>query len=96
MYIYHEHPVAAFQLPWEDIFSKFKLLQNEGSQKVQLPRTGKALHELVQVLFMKQGEKLEPEVIKQATVRRNVVVKLIQAMVDRQHREYKHYKMDTK
>lgn len=77
-----------FQLPYEEMWEKFGRLHAEGNKPPQLPRTGDSLREAVQVLLMKQGEKVEPEVIKQATVRRDVVVELIREMHDRQHREY--------
>ena len=44
---------------------------------------------------MAQGEKVDPKAISQATVRRDVVVNLIQLMKDRGHREYAKLNMNT-
>ena len=52
---------------------------------------------MVQVVLMAQGEDIDDatasKLISQATVRRDVVIRLIQAMKDRGHREYSGYNM---
>ena len=49
---------TAFQLPWEDIYSKFAKLQKlkEEDRQPQLPRSGKDLHEMVQVRLYVSGD----------------------------------------
>ena len=78
---------TAFHLPWEQIFKKFGEIEND-TNALELPRTGQRLSELVQVVLMAQGETFDERIVSQATVRRNVVVKLIQCLHDRGHRNY--------
>ena len=48
----------------------------------------------MQVVLMAQGGNVDLNIISQATVRREIVLQLIQAMVDRGHREYADSDMD--
>ena len=79
--------LTAFQLPLEDIYNKFQKLDNK-EERIQLPRTGKDLHEIVQVVIMAQDGKVDAKAISQATVRRDVVIELIETMKNYGHRNY--------
>lgn len=78
---------TAFHLPWEKIMRAFHDMNTDGGE-IQLPRTGSALRELVQVVLMAGGADVDPFVISEATVRRNVVLQLIKCLIDRGHRCY--------
>ena len=66
---------------------------SDGDQRRKLPNTGTALQEMVQVVLMTQGEQMDPEIVSQATIRREVVILLINEMIKRGHREYKDYQI---
>ena len=82
--------MTAFQVPWENVFSEMQKVRDAG--QAQLPRTGTDLLQLVQVLLQKNGADLDDgdkkQLLKSATVRRDVVLKLIQANHNSGHREY--------
>ena len=80
---------TAFELPWSDIFKSL-------SEPVPLPQTGKRLRKLVQVILMTdgKGDGVDARVLSQATVRRDVVVRLIKALKSAGHRSYAQYDMD--
>ena len=77
---------CAFSLPWADIFS-------EMGKQVSLPRTGEDLRRVVQVVLL-GGDKVNPHVLSQATVRKEIVVQLIQEMIDKGHPAYRDYDME--
>lgn len=87
---------TSFPLPWEDLL---KQLQDgdkmaELGEQISLPRTGKELGDIVSILLKTAaGDDTEHAIAKlihQCTVRRDVVVKLIETMEERGHRAYKH------
>ena len=70
------------------MFAKFGKLHDESSPQRALSNTGKNLHEMVQVVLMAQGQDIDnataSKLISQATVRRDVAIRLIQAVKDRE------------
>ena len=91
---------TSFPLPWEDLLKQ--LQDGEEMAKlgkhVSLPRSGTQLADVVSVLLKTAaGDDTEKDVAKlihQCTVRRHIVVKLIQTMKERGHKAYKHVDMD--
>ena len=92
---------TSFPLPWEDLLKQLqdgeKLAQL--GQQVSLPRTGKDLGNIVSIILKTSaGDDTEKDVAKlihQCTVRRHVVVKLIETMKQRGHRAYTHVDMEA-
>ena len=90
---------TSFPLPWEDLLKQLQ----DGDQmaqlgkQVSLPRTGAELGNIVHILLKTAGgdetEKDLARLIHQCTVRRDVVVKLIETMKQRGHRAYTHVDM---
>ena len=85
--------MTAFQVPWENIFEEMQGLKEQSN--ILLPRVGAELLQLVQVVLQlndKKGDKPDATerkaLLHGATVRRDVVIKLIQTMVDLGHRDY--------
>lgn len=85
--------MTAFQVPWENVFEEMVKLREQSN--VQLPRVGSDLLQLVQVVLQldaKAGEKPTQqerrELLASATVRREVVIKLVSTMKDLGHRDY--------
>lgn len=80
--------ITAFMIQWEKIFSMLKGLE---STDTVLPRCGSALSEIIVVTLKYYGsnEKDMKQLLSECTVRRDVVLSLIQTMVDRGHRAYK-------
>ena len=87
---------TTFPLPWEDLLSEFQRLDEKLASNhaaACLPHVGKALSDKIAVII-KIGDKkdkaaMRQHIIHQAVVRRQVVVKLIAAMVARSHPAYK-------
>jgi hypothetical protein len=87
--------MTAFQVPWENVFEEMHRLRE--TAQIQLPRIGSDLLQLVQVALNIHGDSPPEEVkiamLKGATVRRDVVLKLIEHMHKIGHRDYQKYKM---
>ena len=93
---------TSFPLPWQDLLAQLSAaepdLQNAGEKsQVALPRTGSQLAEIVSVLLKASGDDEDvgalSKFIHQATVRRSIVVSLIQGAKERGHRAYVHLDM---
>lgn len=77
------------------MFSELKKLQDGDKEAVQLPRWGDDLSKVVQVVLTSVNEEEERlHLITTSTVRRAVVVNLIEAMVERGHPEYREFNME--
>ena len=100
----HEHRLGArgnmtaFQVPWENVFEEMYRLRE--TAQIQLPRIGSGsdMLQLVQIALNIHGDSPPEEVkmamLKGATVRRDVVLKLIDHMKEIWHRDYQKYQMD--
>ena len=77
--------VTLFPLPLEDIVAELSKVAAHGSG--QLPRTGAELKDCVRILLKSHGP-MPASVITQATVRRHVVLKLIEECCQRRHPAY--------
>jgi hypothetical protein len=98
----HRHRVGArgnattFLLPWESILAELGRLENEssaGKKGPDLPRTGKELAYVVQVLLKTNDEDKRDKLkdfVFQAQVNRQKVVNLILGMKRRGHRAFMH------
>ena len=93
---------TCFALSWQDVLAQLSAaepdLQNAGEKsQVALPRTGSQLAEIVSVLLKASGDDEDvgalSKFIHQATVRRSIVVSLIQGAKERGHRAYVHLDM---
>ena len=89
--------MTAFQVPWETVFEELHQIREAAS--VQLPRVGMDLLQVVQVLFQHNGNEIDDEqkarLLKSATVRREVVIRLIEEMVKCGHRDYVNLDMEV-
>ena len=86
---------TTFPLPWEVLLRELQKIDtaDNASALVQLPRTGKELQHVVQILLKTSDEKKSlglKNFIHQATVRRDRVVRLILEMKRLGHRSYMH------
>ena len=92
---------TSFPLPWQDL-----LVQLQDSERftsmgkgVSLPRAGVELANVVSIWLKTAGsdkdETVSARFIHQATVRREVVIELIEEMKRRGHSAYKHVDMDA-
>ena len=82
--------VTCFPLPWEDLLQE---LRQRPDAAQELPRTGRELADVVQVLLKtgdSAGARNLQHVVHQARVRRRVVVELILDAKRRGHRAYVH------
>ena len=88
--------MTAFQVPWENVFEEMHRLRE--TSDIQLPRTGTDLLQLVQVALNVHGESPPEDVktamLRGATVRRDVVLKLITHMHKIGHRDYANIDID--
>ena len=89
--------MAAFQVPWETIFAEMHRLKE--TAVVQLPRVGKDLLQLVHVVLHVHGgdeptKEEKRKLLQGATVRRDVVIELIDKMKELGHRDYVDIDMD--
>ena len=90
----------SFQLPWHDLLQQLQAGddQTEPSNLIALPRTGEDLASVVSVLLKTadatESDKDLARLIRQAMVRRDVVVKRIASMKRRGHRAYRHVLME--
>ena len=87
---------TSFPLPWEAVLQQ---LGGVGQAPVDPPWVGKELSERVSILLKTHDEaedspKAFGQNIHQATVRRRVVIDLIQGAVDRKHRAYSSVAME--
>ena len=80
--------ITAFMIPWEKIAA---MLKGVDSSETMLPRCGSALSEIIVVTLKHYGtsDGEIKKLLSECTVRRDVVLRLIQTMVDRGHRGYK-------
>ena len=91
----------SFPLPWQDLLVQLQDRERVASMGmgVSLPRAGVELANVVSFLLKTAGsdqdEKVSARFIHQATVRRNVVVDLIEEMQRRGHSAYKHVDMEA-
>ena len=80
---------TSIPLPWRDLLAQ---LQDAGDKSsVDLPRTGRELANIAQVLLKTNDENTQHDLthfINQARVRRDVVVRLIDGAVNRRHKAY--------
>ena len=80
---------TSFPLPWEAVLQQ---LGGVEQTPVDLPWVGRQLSERVSILLKTRDEEDTPKAfaqnIHQATVRRQVVIDLIQGAVNRKHRAY--------
>ena len=90
---------TSFPLPWEDLLKQLQDGENMAAlgQQVSLPRTGKDLTHVVSIILKTAAgddtEKYVARLIHQCLVRRDVVIKLIETMMQRGHHAYKHVDM---
>ena len=99
----NQHRLAArgnattFPLAWENLVEQLQGLEGEKAVSL-LPRTGQQLAEVVRVLIKSNAgeEKAESvkDILHQATVRRDVVLRLIEAAVRRKHPAYRQVSME--
>ena len=88
---------TTFPLAWENLVEQLQDLEGEKAVSL-LPRTGQELAEVVRVLLKSNAAEDKAESIKdilhQATVRRDVVLRLIDAAVRRRHPAYRQVSME--
>ena len=93
---------ASFLLPWEDMLNQLHNADHmdDLGNMVSLPRTGMDLANIMSILLKiasdsDDGNKATAKMIHQATVRRSVVIRLIEHSHSRGHRAYRHMNMDN-
>ena len=87
--------VTSFPLPWQSLLQELQRLDQHHSEQTapDLPRVGKDLAYVVQVMLKTADSKSKPHferLVHQVTVRRQVVVNRILEAKARQHRAYIH------
>ena len=92
---------TSFPLPWQDLLVQLQDSERVASMgmSVSLPRAGVELANVVSISLKTAGsdedEQTSARFIHQATVRRKVVVDLIEEMQRRGHSAYKHVDMEA-
>ena len=100
----NQHRLAArgnattFPLAWENLVEQLQGLEGENAVSL-LPRTGQQLAEVVRVLIKSNAAEEETaervkDILHEATVRRDVVLRLIEAAVRRKHPAYRQVSME--
>ena len=89
---------TTFPLAWENLVEQLQSIGDIKSPNL-LPRTGHQLAEVVRVLIKSNAAEKETaesltHILHQATVRRHVVLTLIQTAVNRNHPAYQHLDME--
>ncbi len=87
--------ITGFMMPFERVVAELvKAAESSPEERAaSLPRSGAQLSEVVLVTLMYMGDAPDPRILSKSTVRRGVVVELIEAMVSRGHRNYAHLDM---
>ena len=91
---------TSFPMPWEDLMVQLRDCQESSnrSSSMPLPRSGIELANVVSILLKSAGgdndKKAHAKLIHQATVRRHIVVRLIEEMKQRGHKAYVTLDMD--
>ena len=85
--------VTAFEQSIDKLYTQFCRLQDKG-KRVDLPRRGVDLQQVVQVTLMANGSNNQLKRISIATVRRDIVLRLIHEMIRRGHRNYCDYNFE--
>ena len=92
---------TTFLLDWEWLLNEFQNLETvaAANNTILLPRSGEELRKYVSVILKSRDKDVRAEDVKhlvhQATVRRHIVVRLIENGVHREHPAYKHVDLEA-
>jgi len=87
--------ITAFMMPMDKVIDELNKMNEsmDDPTNVMLPRTGEELSKIVVVTLMYMGDEPDAKIMSKSTVRRGVVLELIQSMILRGHRKYAHLDM---